>query len=320
LDTGATHASYIDKDLVDRHRKVWKDRIRALHAAVKFGDNKTSQEINEIVMLPLRMEYQNLTYVTAGIEFCAMLMPGRTMIVGLPDLIEHYCYILLEILHTAKQDGEDYNRNIVVDEEQDARGMNDEYAENEMFNIMVLSLIMGKYLSGDRDELLSEDGNGVIYAVVKKELSKDVDDKSNVKVEIQPPEYYMKQVHGGRKFHHGSKRTWRILRAEFPGINTPLSKVVEFVEECPICQKLRIAMVDQFKPLIKHLKPDHHRRRIGLDQLSMTPADNFGHDTSTVIVDHFSKHLRLYLTDNHAGKHWPSICTTTTARGGDMIR
>jgi hypothetical protein len=24
LDTGATHASYIDKDLVDRHREVWK--------------------------------------------------------------------------------------------------------------------------------------------------------------------------------------------------------------------------------------------------------------------------------------------------------
>jgi hypothetical protein len=191
---------------------------------------------------------------------------------------------------------------LVADEEQDARDMNDEYAENEMFNIMVLSLVMGKYLAGEHDELLSEDGNGVIYAVVKKELSKDVDDKSNVKVEIQPPEYYMKQVHGGRKFHHGSKRTWKMLRAEFPGINIPFSKVVEFVEECPICQKLRIAMVDQFKPLIKHLKPDHHRRHIGVDQLSMTPADNFGHDTLTVIVDHFSKHVRLYVTENHAGQ------------------
>jgi hypothetical protein len=43
----------------------------------------------------------------------------------------------------------------------------------------------------------------VIYAVVKKELSQDVNDKSSVKVEIQPPEYYIKQVHGGRKLHHG---------------------------------------------------------------------------------------------------------------------
>jgi hypothetical protein len=118
---------------------------------------------------------------------------------------------------------------LVVDEEQDAKGMNDEYTENEMFNTMVLSLVMGKYLVGDHDELLSEDGNGVIYAVVKKELSKDVNDKSNVKLEILPPEYYMKQVHGGRKFHHGSERTWKMLRAEFPDISIPFSKVVEFV-------------------------------------------------------------------------------------------
>jgi hypothetical protein len=83
---------------------------------------------------------------------------------------------------------------LVVEEEQDARDMNDEYAENELFNVMVLSLVMGKYLAGDHDELLSEDGNCVIYAVVKKELSKDVDDKSNVKVEIQPPEYYLREA------------------------------------------------------------------------------------------------------------------------------
>jgi hypothetical protein len=40
---------------------------------------------------------------------------------------------------------------LVVDEEQDARDMNDEYSENEMFNIMVLSLVMGKYLAWDYD-------------------------------------------------------------------------------------------------------------------------------------------------------------------------
>jgi hypothetical protein len=56
---------------------------------------------------------------------------------------------------------------------------------------------------------LSEDGNGVIYAVVKKELSQDGDNKISVNVEIQPPEYYMKQVHGGRKLHHGSKEYGR---------------------------------------------------------------------------------------------------------------
>jgi hypothetical protein len=50
-------------------------------------------------------------------------------------------------------------------------GIYDEYTENEMFNIMVLSLVMGKYLAWDHDELLFEDSVGVIYAMVKKESS-----------------------------------------------------------------------------------------------------------------------------------------------------
>jgi hypothetical protein len=60
--------------------------------------------------------------------------------------------------------------------------------------------------------------------------------------------------------------------------------------------------IDRFKPLIKHLKPDYHRRRIGVDQLSMTLADSFGHDKLKVIMDYFSKHVRLYVTDNHVGQ------------------
>jgi hypothetical protein len=93
LDTGATLASYIDKDLVDKHREVWRDRIRTMHAVVKFGDNKTSQEINEIVVLPLRMQYQTLTHITADIEFCVMQMPGRTMISQTSlNIISTYCW------------------------------------------------------------------------------------------------------------------------------------------------------------------------------------------------------------------------------------
>jgi hypothetical protein len=152
-----------------------------------------------------------------GFNYQVQLIPGIKM--GLADYLSRMYQVNPEV-------GTD---RLVVDDEQDARDINDEYAENKMFNIMVLSLVMRKYLAGDHGELLSEDGNGVIYAVVKKELSKEEHDKSNVKVEIKPPEYYMKQVHGGRKFHHGSKRTWKMLRAEFPVINIPFSKVVEFV-------------------------------------------------------------------------------------------
>jgi hypothetical protein len=56
LDTGATHASYTET--------WWTSIVRfgniGTEQRTRFGDNKTSQKINEIVMLPLRMQYRTL--------------------------------------------------------------------------------------------------------------------------------------------------------------------------------------------------------------------------------------------------------------------
>jgi hypothetical protein len=53
-------------------------------------------------------------------------------------------------------------------------------------------------------------------------------------------------------------------------------------------------MVDGIKPLVKHLKPEHHRQSIGVDHLSISPVDRFGNEYLTVVVDFFSKHAALY--------------------------
>ena len=119
------------------------------------------------------------------------------------------------------------------------------------------------------------------------------------------PEYYLSQCHGGaggRKLHHGIRRTYALLCKEFPGHKIPYNTVVEFVMTCPTCQKLRIGMVDQIKPLIKHLKPEHHRKAIGFDTLTVTPPDDNGNQYLDVIVDHYIKHCQIYPYATHSAE------------------
>jgi hypothetical protein len=111
---------------------------------------------------------------------------------------------------------------------------------------------------------------------------------------IHPPEYYIQQVHGGRKGHWGQRKTWSLLHVTYPGHNIPYEFVVEFVKNCPNYQKNRLDMADGIEPLVKHLKPEHHRQSIGIDHLSISPVDRFGNEYLTVIVDFFSKHAALY--------------------------
>jgi hypothetical protein len=54
---------------------------------------------------------------------------------------------------------------------------------------------------------------------------------------VYPPEYYLQQVHGGRKGQWGQRKTWSLLNITYPGHNIPYEFVVEFVKYCPTCQK-----------------------------------------------------------------------------------
>jgi len=49
FDTGALHRSYINKDIVDKHRKEWESRIRPFEAQVRLADQKTVVETTDII-------------------------------------------------------------------------------------------------------------------------------------------------------------------------------------------------------------------------------------------------------------------------------
>ena len=112
--------------------------------------------------------------------------------------------------------------------------------------------------------------------------------------EIHPPEYYLEQLHGGRNLHRGIRATWLALNKYFPGHNIPFRLVAEFIMNCPRCQKDRHGMTNNIKPLTLHLKPPHQRARIGVDRLTITPADEDGNCNLIVIVE-FYKSLSMLI-------------------------
>ena len=116
---------------------------------------------------------------------------------------------------------------------------------------------------------------------------------------ITDPDFYFSQVHGGVRGHPGSKRTWNRLNNEYKGHNISFTYIADKVASCPTCQKIRLNMVSNIQPIIKSLNVEHTRSRIGIDTLTITPADKNGNTLIIVIVEHFSKFSTLYPTNNH---------------------
>ena len=42
--------------------------------------------------------------VTATVDFCVWDMPGMDMILGLPDILDHFLAVLVKVLETAKRE------------------------------------------------------------------------------------------------------------------------------------------------------------------------------------------------------------------------
>jgi len=104
------------------------------------------------------------------------------------------------------------------------------------------------------------------------------------------PDFYLKQVHGGRMLHLGARKTWQKLNEHFPGHHIP-SRVVH---ACPRCQKDRLEMTKDIKPVVRTILPDHHRTRLGIDALAITPPDEDGNCMAIVIVELKTKHVAIY--------------------------
>ena len=104
----------------------------------------------------------------------------------------------------------------------------------------------------------------------------------------------MRSVHGGRSFHLGAAETWRRARLMYPGIEIKQEAVREWVRNCAICQKTRQTGVKGLPEVHRSLKPEHYRITIGVDHVTVTPADKYGNTCVILIVEHFSHFPQAY--------------------------
>ena len=113
---------------------------------------------------------------------------------------------------------------------------------------------------------------------------------------VHPPEYYLDWVHKGRNLHEGARWTCMALNQHFPGHHIPFSYICEYNHEVPEIPKSKLGMSITIEAGSRHLKPEHHRSRIGVDRLSVTPSDDQGNCNLIVSVEHYTKyvsHIRL---------------------------
>ena len=107
---------------------------------------------------------------------------------------------------------------------------------------------------------------------------------------------FLAQAHVVNRKHCGVRETRSNLNRFFPGHRIHYDVVNEYCASCPVCQKNRRGMLpkDTIQPLVKHLKPEHRRSRVGIDTFYCSPPDKAGNVCIHVLVNHFTNFVALY--------------------------
>ena len=109
-----------------------------------------------------------------------------------------------------------------------------------------------------------------------------------------PFEFIMGRVHGKRNMHFGAYETWRRAKEMFPQAKITIEAVRVFVKECPWCQKMRDTGIKGLPEQVLTLKPPTYRRTVGVDHVTVTPADQNGNTCAIMIVEHWSHFPQAY--------------------------
>ena len=104
----------------------------------------------------------------------------------------------------------------------------------------------------------------------------------------------LQECHGGRSFHYGASRTWQLAKERIPQAKISIRQVMDYVRECPLCQKTRATGIGGLVSRTLSLKPSHYRRTVGVDLTTVTPVDNNGNTCVILVVEHFSHYPVAY--------------------------
>ncbi len=124
-----------------------------------------------------------------------------------------------------------------------------------------------------------------------QEKSNEVSNQSEAISKIKET---FRAVHNGRVGHHGARRTWLALNEHFPGHAISFEVVRDLIMSCAVCQKDRLRMANSIKPMYRSIKQENFRKAIGIDHVTITPADEDGNTVLTVVVNLFNGLTRMY--------------------------
>ena len=104
FDSGALHHSYINKEIVDRHRESWKSMIKPFAARVRLADQKTVVHTTEMVTGVLSFMGDDGVQHEGMVDAIVFNMKGLDFIVGLPDIVRNFITIFFTMLQQYKED------------------------------------------------------------------------------------------------------------------------------------------------------------------------------------------------------------------------
>ena len=101
LDSGALHASYIRKDVVDRIRSQCPRRIKPCIGAVILADKRTSCPVTELLQCDLFMLSPSGATFLVAVNLIVMETLGEEVIIGLPTIVSSLLDLYIESLQEA---------------------------------------------------------------------------------------------------------------------------------------------------------------------------------------------------------------------------
>ena len=116
---------------------------------------------------------------------------------------------------------------------------------------------------------------------------------------LYSPDALLREIHSGRMAHPGIRGTMEYMDKYRPGHGLSQDQIREFVMTCPTCQKFRLGMSNNLKPLVRNLRPGGKRKVIGSDTLKMSPADKDGYMYIIMVVNHHTKHCWGFRSKTH---------------------
>ena len=126
----------------------------------------------------------------------------------------------------------------------------------------------------------------------------------------QPPSLVLadilSSVHGGRRLHFGAYETWRRAKLAYPGAHISIAAVRDWVQQCPVCQKVRDVGIRNLPAETLSLKPPTYRRTVGVDHLSVAP-DASGNTCVVMVVEHYSHLPVAYAAKSYSAEELAGI-------------